>query len=135
MNKIGIWMDHYIAHCIIAEKGIVATIKNQHESHPRYEGEGSNETQVARLRFGNNEYQTNQIERNDLKSYFESVADFVKDYQHILVFGPTTAKKEFFNVVMDDSRFDGKTLHLENSDKLTDNQMVAFVREFYSKVK
>ena len=39
------------------------------------------------------------------------------------------------NLVMDDSRFDGKTLHMENSDKLTDNQMVAFVREFYSAIK
>jgi hypothetical protein len=135
MSKIGIWMDHYTAHCIIADKGIVATIKNQHESQPRYEGEGSNETQVAQSRFGNNEYKTNQIEKNTLKSYFQSVAEVAKDYQHILVFGPTTAKKEFFNLVMDDSRFDGKTLHMENSDKLTDNQMVAFVREFYSAIK
>jgi len=47
------------------------------------------------------------------------------------LFGPGTAKEQLRNRLRDNKSFGGKWLSVQPSDKLTDNQLLAFVREFY----
>jgi hypothetical protein len=42
-------------------------------------------------------------------------------------------KEKLKNRLKENKSFDGKWLSVESSDKLTDNQLLAFVRDFYKK--
>ncbi|GAB4144613.1 MAG: hypothetical protein Fur0041_19470 [Bacteroidia bacterium] len=139
MSHIGVWLDHSKAHMITESSAgnyAIQTIHSLLDKHPREAGQGSDLTQAAKGRFGNDEYTKNNQERGDLKSYYKMLQDVLEQYDQILLFGPTSAKKELFNLIMENKAFGGKKIDVENADKLTENQMVAVVREYFAeKVK
>jgi stalled ribosome rescue protein Dom34 len=83
----------------------------------------------------NNEFKKNRIEENDLQAYYKSLAEKLEGYDEILLFGPGEAKKQFKNVAEQLHVFQNKVLHVETSDKLTSNQLLEFVREYFKLVK
>ena len=58
------------------------------------------------------------------------------DYQddEVLLFGPTNAKTELYNLLKEDRHFNKHEIDIETSDNLTENQMRAFVKEHFEKV-
>jgi hypothetical protein len=52
-------------------------------------------------------------------------------YDDILIFGPGVAKEQFRNRLRENKGFSDKWLSLQSSDKLTENQLLAYVRDFY----
>ena len=52
-------------------------------------------------------------------------------FDDILLFGPGVAKEQMRNRLRENKSFDGKWLSVQTSDKLTEKQLLAFVRDFY----
>ena len=48
-------------------------------------------------------------------------------------FGPTNAKTELLNMLRTDHHFDKIDIEVKNTDKMTENQEHAFVKEYFLK--
>jgi stalled ribosome rescue protein Dom34 len=56
------------------------------------------------------------------EDYYKEIADVILNYNHVLLFGPTNAKTELYNYIMEDLRFKDIKFTVEPADKMTDNQ-------------
>jgi hypothetical protein len=66
------------------------------------------------------------------KVYFKEIIDVIKDYDEVLLFGSTDAKNELFNLLKEDRNYDKIKIEMRSTDKLTENQRHAFVKEYFS---
>jgi hypothetical protein len=134
-NHIGVWMDHHIAH-LIYPKGkdqyAIESVESAHDIHPRIDGQGADGINVGKYRASNNEFAKHNREQNELHDYYHMLKKVLEKYDEILLFGPTTAKDEFFNFLFEDKSFNGKKISIENSDKMSENQMMSFVKDYFA---
>jgi hypothetical protein len=70
-------------------------------------------------------------ETNYKAKYFKSLSEVIQTYDDVLLFGPCDAKKELFNILKDDHHYDKINIELKQSDKMTTNQLQAFVRDHF----
>ena len=140
VKKIGVFMDHTKAVLIRYENGaagFLETVLSEYGGKDRYEGEGSDETRFTSdpYHMSNNEFKKHRIEENDLHDYYKRLASYLEGYDELLLFGPGEAKKQFKNFVEQQHAFKNKMMHVASSDKLTDNQLLEFVREYFKPKK
>ena len=64
-------------------------------------------------------------------SYYKKLGDIIKKYQEVVLFGPTDAKNELINLLKTDHLFEDIKIEVINSDKMTEDQMQTFVREYF----
>lgn len=137
-NHIAVWMDYSTAK-LVYPKGVeyqVEIVGSSHDIHPREDGQHSDHTRVGKNRESNNEYSRHHKEMEQLHSYYHILEKVLRPYDEILLLGPTKAKDELFNILMDDKTFNGKRIELEKSDKMTEPQLLAFVKDYFAeKVK
>jgi len=74
----------------------------------------------------------NHKEQQMQSKYYKRLIDSIKDYDEILLFGPTDAKNELFNLLKADHFFNGKKIELKNTDKMSASEMHHFVKEYFS---
>jgi stalled ribosome rescue protein Dom34 len=122
-KKLGIWMDHSFAHLTEITKDSVVT--NTIESKPK--------TQVneADLYYKDESHSLNK-EQSKLSDYYSRIGDVIKDYDEVLLFGPTSAKTELVNTLKEDHHFDNVKIEVKPADKMTENQQQAFVKEHFN---
>lgn len=123
VNNLGIWMDHSNAHLMeltidpIESKNI--TSKFDHEE--------------KELSLEKSEQLMHNKEQHDHAAYYKELAEVIRNYKSVLLFGPTDAKVELHNLLKADHRFDGIKIEVKQTDKLTEKQEHAFVRDYFSK--
>ena len=120
---LGIWMNHATAHLIeytpnTAESETVESTFDQQEK-----AETGNRSENV---MHNKEQQKQRL-------YYEELAEVIKKYDEVLLFGPTNAKEELHNILKEDHHFDAIKITVEAADKMTENQERAFVRAYFSK--
>lgn len=136
-SRIAVWMNYqraeFITHQPLNEH--IQTIYSEHDKMPREDGQGADGTRWDK-HSSSNEYHKNLKESEQLKRYYDTLNKLLMQYDEILLFGPTKAKTELKNHLLEDKSFSKKEIFVENADNMTDNQKLAFVRDFYSvKVK
>jgi len=133
-KRIGIWLDHTKAHFIDLSKGItvVETVHSDKESEVRFKGETGNGISLGNNRSTNNENHVHNRQQQIIQGYYQILSDRIKNYDDILLFGPTGAKDELYNKLSADKHFANKVIRVESADKLTENQMVAQVKQFFN---
>lgn len=67
--------------------------------------------------------------------YYENIGEEILNYNQVLLFGPTDAKTELFNILMENHRFGTIRIKVKSSDKLTENQQLAFINNYFSELK
>jgi len=122
-KKLGIWMDHTIAHIIGLNNYSITSYTI--ESHS-IQGEKQN--------FGKDESLKHNTEQDQLSEFFKKLSTVIKDYSEVILFGPTNAKTEFYNILKEDSHFNNIKIDIETTDNLTENQMHSYVKEYFEKV-
>lgn len=135
-KQVGVWIDHSKAHFVGYKNGraeLIETVDSPFESMKRFEGETDDKTRFTTnpLHASNNEYRKNNITQNELNEYFKLMEGKLTNFEDILLFGPGTVKEQLRNKLRDNKTFGGKWLAVQPSDKLTDNQLLAFVRDFF----
>ncbi|MBN1768288.1 MAG: hypothetical protein JW842_07220 [Prolixibacteraceae bacterium] len=120
-TQLGIWMDHSVAHIMEYHKEAIssATLKAQI---------GEQDEPLNSL----DESMIQNKEQNQLSSFFKRISEVVKDYDEVLLFGPTDSKTELFNVLKIDRHFEKIKIEIKPADKMTDNQMQAFVKDYFT---
>lgn len=115
---LGIWMDNSTAHLIelgqeTAETNVIHSKQEQ--------GMGKNENLM------HNREQRFQTE------YYKELGEVIINYEEVILFGPTNAKVELMNILKEDHHFDNIKIDVKPADKMTDNQQIAFVKDYFSK--
>lgn len=119
-RKLGIWMDHSNAYLMeltndIIVQRIVSELANQETEFNFYKGEKLIHKKEQHLQL----------------SYYKKIGDIIKKYQEVVLFGPTDAKNELLNQIKTDHLFEDIKIEVKNSDKMTEDQMKTFVRDYF----
>ena len=114
-------MDHSSAHITIFEAEPAAT-------------QDLESTKLSQNNHGasGNENITNNKDQNKQAEYYKKLAELIENYDEVLLFGPTDAKLELFNVLKADHHFDNIKIDVLPTDKMTENQEHAFVAAHFS---
>ncbi len=80
---------------------------------------------------GSDESLMNNKEQNKLSDYFLNLSKVIKEYNEVLLFGPSSTKSELFQKLKDDNHFDKIKIEVRSSDEMTKNQQEAFVKNYF----
>ncbi|MES2795881.1 MAG: hypothetical protein V4683_07950 [Bacteroidota bacterium] len=70
--------------------------------------------------------------RQQQAEYLKDIASAIRNYEEVLIFGPTEAKIKLAHKMKGDQKFSKIKIHLKQTDYMTENQQHAFVRDFYA---
>jgi hypothetical protein len=121
IKRLGIWMDHSNAYLMELTNDIIVTNKVVSEL-------SGNE---ADFNFYKGEKLVHKKEQHLQLSYYRKIGDIIKNYQDVVLFGPTDAKNELLNLIKTDHLFENIKIEVKNSDKMTEEQMQTFIREYF----
>jgi hypothetical protein len=121
-KSLGIWMDHANAHLMEFTTDPITTdiISNSYSHREKEHSLGKSEESM------HNKQQQSQHE------YYKKLGDIIRNFQDVLLFGPTNAKTELLNLLRADHQFEKIRLETKDSDKMTQNEQHAFVKEYFT---
>ncbi len=122
-NCIGIWMDHSTANLMEFTTDPIET-KTIESSFTHQEKENSLEKSESLM---------HQKEQHKQKAFYKQLEGVIKDSTNVILFGPTNAKVELYNLLKADHHFDHIKIEVIEADKMTENQQHAFVKKHFSK--
>lgn len=122
-KKLGIWMDHQNAHLMEFTTDPIETktidSKFTHE--------------VKELSLHQGEIRMHNKEQHQQADYYKMLGAAIKNYENVILFGPTDAKTELFNILTADQHFSKIKIKVKQADRMTENQQHAFVKDYFSK--
>jgi len=65
--------------------------------------------------------------------FYKKIGDVIKNYENVLVFGPTDAKSELVTALKADHQFEKISLEIKDAEKMSQNKQHEFVREYFSR--
>ena len=120
-RKLGIWMDHANAHLMEfnsdPERSNTVVSKFTHDEKDHDSGES--------------EKLMHNKENHDQSDYYKKIANAIRNYDDILLFGPTDAKAELYNLMKDDHHFSKIRIAVKPADKMNSTQQYAFAKEYF----
>ena len=120
-TNLGIWMDHSNAHLMEFTTDVITT-KILSSKFTHREKEHS---------LGKSENGMHQKEQHEQAAYYKELGEVIINYQDVLLFGPTNAKTELLNILRADHNFEKIKFEVKESDKMTQNQQHAFVKDHF----
>ena len=121
IKQLGIWMDHSNAYLMELTDDIIVT--NIVESEFVQQENGYN------LKY--HEKSFHNKEQQQQLSYYKKLGGFIREYQEVVLFGPTDAKIELLNLLKRDHLFENIKIEVKKSDQMTEYQRHNFVREYF----
>ena len=123
VKYLGIWMDHANAHLMDCIAGRDTTTTSAASlTHESIEHRASGSEHVAHNK-----------EQHQQSAYYKKLGEAIKGYDEVVLFGPTNAKQELFNMLRGDHAFNKIKISVKQMDQMTENQQHAFVKGFFAK--
>ena len=133
MNQnIGLWIDHKQAFLIWHDRKKVEVIPSNLE--PRTHFSGGTRVGGRYNQSVDSELRYNDRYNNQLSKYYEQVIATIQNADSIFIMGPGEAKLELERAIRKHKALITKLLKIETADKMTKNQMIAYVRDFFLKL-
>lgn len=123
VKYLGVWMDHSKAH--IMELAVDTMETRIIESAFTHE--------VKEETLSKNENLMHNKEQQQQAAYYKQLGEVIKKYDEVLLFGPTEAKNQLFNLLRADHLFENIKIDIKQTGKLTEHQERAFVKEHFTK--
>ena len=121
-KNLGIWMDHSSAHVMeYTTDPIEANTTLSKFTHEEKE-----------FSLDKGENLMHNKEKHQQSAFYNKLIDVIKNYEGVVLFGPTDAKVTLFHILKADHRFEKIKIEVKQADKMTENQQHAFVREHFS---
>jgi len=122
-RKLGIWMDHSSAHLMeFTTDPIKTTALSSDFTH-----------QDKMNSLGRSENQMHNKERHLNSEYYKKLGEIIRNYEEVILFGPTDAKVELHNLLAANHLFLKVKIKVKQTDKMSENQQHAFVKDYFSK--
>lgn len=133
-KQTGIWIDGSKAIIVTLADGKESTIEIESEIENRvhHDGEGDKGSFMG-SRHINNEKKFEERKTQQIDRYFKNVFQEIKDADELYVFGPADMKLKLKQKIVNDTKFTTKLKKVEAADGMTNNQVVAKVKEFFTK--
>ncbi|MFV8345799.1 hypothetical protein [Flavobacterium sp. ZB4P13] len=122
-KKLGIWMDHSMAHLM--------EFTTKHFKIETIKSKLGNQEKIASL--AKSENSNFSKEKKQLFDYYKKIGETIKNYKRVILFGPTNAKIELFDLLSEDIRFLKIKFEIKDTDKMTENLQHTFVKEYFSR--
>jgi stalled ribosome rescue protein Dom34 len=123
-KRIGIWMDYTSAQIYENASGkFLLTSMESNFSMPV--------KQDAKL---HSESLLHNKENKADQAYFKDLIDLIKDYDEVVLFGPTKAKTALYNQIKATPKFNKIFIESRDADKMTSNQMKNYVKDYFSQL-
>lgn len=122
-REVGIWIDHKKAVVVNISAGHVSTktLVSEIGAHPRYAGSQE----------GGGEKKYEERHNHALDRFYDDVISELGEPDALLLFGPGEAKLQLKDRLGRSNALPESIVALESTDKLTDPQIVAKVKEHY----
>jgi hypothetical protein len=122
-KRLGIWMDHANANLIEFTSNTIKT-KTLSCDFTHLDKEHG---------LSRSENQMHNKEQHQHREYYNKLGEVIRNYEEVVLFGPTDAKVELFNVLRANHLFGKIKIDMEQADKMTAQQQHAFVKRHFSK--
>jgi hypothetical protein len=132
-KNTGLWIDHKeaILVSIEGEKASVQHIESGAERHHKPSGGWkSGGTSVAQT--VSNEHVDEERRKHQYHSFYQKVIELLSDSASLAIFGPGEAKIELAKEIEKSNDIHKKVTTVESCDRLTENQLIAKVKTFFS---
>jgi hypothetical protein len=133
MKEVGLWIDHKKTVIASGDGEKIVTLKSNMEKHVRFTGGARGKTAYGALYFPA-EDQNDRRFIEHLNKYYMEVIAYLREVDTIVILGPGEAKFELENRL----EYEGLKSHvlgIETADKLTDRQILARVKKFFTSQK
>ena len=125
-KEVGLWIDH--------REAVLVTITTEGEETTRIYSDIEVDAQFSdRSRSAGSQTAENMQDRkytNNLGRYFDAIVEYIRDADSIQIFGPGEAKGELVKHLKS-KNLEKRIVSIETTDKLTDPQIAAKVRQHY----
>lgn len=132
MKNTGIWLDKDKALIVTLEDGVeslnkrISNVEHYHihgGSGTRFKGGPQDVIQDSKYL---------EREKHQLKQYFSDIASEIKETDAIVIFGPVEANEKFSKELHENYKsLSTKIKGVIKTDSMTDNQVKAWVRDFF----
>jgi hypothetical protein len=123
VRKLGIWMDHASAHLMEFTPDPISTKTIASNFTPA--------VREAIMRKG--EDHMHSKEQALQSDYYHQLGDVIKEYSDLVIFGPTNAKVELYNSLLEDKQLKHITIKMQSAEKMTEKQQHAYVKNYFVK--
>ena len=131
MAKVGIWMDKRVAKILSVDNGgeLLATVNSDVEEFHPAGGSGT------RLKGGPQDVvqdsKYTERQKHQLKAYFKEVVNELPEIDELVVFGPSQTGKKFKDELLSNYKeVAAKLKGVETTDVMTDNQLIAWAKDY-----
>ncbi len=123
-KRLGIWMDHTTAFWMeyVVDSFEVNTINAEHVS------------MINQQPLLQSESALHNKEKQSLQSYYKSLMEIVRRYDEVVIYGPSSAKTELYNLIREDHRFDAIKIETKSASKMSFKEQHAFIKEYFAKL-
>ena len=128
--EAGLWIDHREAFIVVLSKAgeVTKRIQSSVEKQSRRDGDPSTgrfEYQAVPADDSHQKEYTGHLDR-----YYDEIVSYLRDAGPVLIFGPGEAKGEL-KKRFEKAKSAAQLISLETTDKMTDPQIVAHVRQHF----
>ena len=122
-RNLGIWMDHANAHLIeyTTDPLVTTNIESKFTHEAKEESLSKSESLM------------HHKEQHQQGEFYKKLGEVIRNYESVILFGPTDAKKELFNLLEADHNFAKIKIFIKQADKMTAVEEHNFVRDYFSK--
>ena len=120
-GKLGIWMDHANAHMIeytgdpVESRDIMSKFSHEEKEHS----------------IGESEKLMHNREKHEESIYYKKIGEVIRNYDDVLLFGPTEAKTELYNLLKADHHFSKIKIIVKPADKMSDKEQHVFIKNYF----
>ena len=120
-NQLGIWMDHSVAYLMefTTKPFEIQTIVSEFTLEEKTYNFFKKKSPISNIQ---KKY-----------SFYNRIAKEIINCQEIILFGPSDAKNDFFDLLSEDERFYKLKVEIKETDKMNVNQQHAFINEYFIK--
>ena len=131
-GKIGIWIDHKRAVIVStsADRATTKTVESEVGPHARYSGRAGYPTSDG-PQDGRGEKKYEERHDQHLDRYYDEVISQLGQPEAVFIFGPGEAKLQLKERLSRSKALSEAIVGIETTDKLTDPQIVAKVKEHF----
>ncbi len=132
-KQTGIWIDGSKAIIVNLQNGQeqVTEIEAEIENRIYHEKEGNKGTFMGGQHI-NNEKMFNERKDQQIERYLKQVVQIIKDADELYLFGPAEIKLKLSKKIRSEAQLGAKLKHVEAADSMTNNQVVAQVKKYFT---
>lgn len=122
-KQLGIWLDHSNAY-IIEFGSNLDDVKS-------LDSDFSAQDRAETARRSENEMHNKEQQKHN--TFYKNLMKIIKDFDEVLLFGPTEAKNELHNLIKENHHFNDIVVAVKTTDKMTSKAQHDFVTNYFAR--